>query len=143
MVIRQPHHGHAGAGQAQDQDRTDEGGPCGDVAAFVLGVLDPAEHVGFSRHLSGCEDCKRDVADFAEFAPVLRPVLRENPPGTRLPCSIARSVLVVAAGVVVAIAAVLSVVESLAAHADDPVDVSTLVRASPAHDERFPLLERM
>ncbi|GHH52984.1 hypothetical protein GCM10017774_65770 [Lentzea cavernae] len=113
------------------------------MAAYALGVLDPAQHVGFSRHLAGCEDCRRDVADFGMFAPVLRPVLRENPPGVRRPCSVARSILVVAAGVVVAIAAVLSVVESLASHADDAVDVSTLTRAAPVHDERFPLLERL
>jgi hypothetical protein len=144
MVIRQPHHEHAGAGQDQDQEnRTGQEGPCGDVAAFALGVLDPAEHVGFSRHLAGCESCKRDAADFGMFAPVLRPVLepalRDDPPGAaRWPFSIARGVLMVAAGVVVAVAAVLSVVESLASHAD-PVDVSTLIRAAPAHDERFVL----
>lgn len=142
MVIRQPHHGHAGAEHEQDQeDRAGQEAPCGDVAAFALGVLDPAEHVAFSRHLAGCGNCRRDAADFGEFAPVLRPVLRENPPGARRPYSIARSVLVVAAGVVVAIAAVLSVVESLASHAD-PVDVSTLIRAEPAHVELSGLLER-
>ena len=142
MVTRQPHHEHVGAGQGQDdENRTSPEGPCGDVAAYALGVLDPAEHVRFSRHLAGCEDCERDVADFGMFAPVLRPVLSENPPAARQPCSLARSIMVLAAGVVVAIAAVLSVVESLASHAD-PVDVSTLIRAEPAHDELFPLLER-
>ncbi|MGI5501726.1 zf-HC2 domain-containing protein [Lentzea sp. CA-135723] len=117
-------------------------GPCGDVAAYVLGVLDPAEHVRFSRHLAGCEDCKRDAADFGMFAPVLRPVVRRYPP-VREPCPIARSILLVAAGVVVAIAAVLSVVESLSSHGADTVDVGTLIRAAPAHHEGFPLVERM
>ncbi|WP_439664364.1 zf-HC2 domain-containing protein [Lentzea sp. HUAS TT2] len=118
-------------------------GPCGDVAAYVLGVLDPAQHVTFSRHLAGCEDCQRDSADFGMFTPTLRPVLRENPPGPRQPCSMTRSILLVAAGVVVAIAAVLSVVESWSSQGSNPVDLGTLTRAAPAHDERFALFERM
>ena len=140
MVTRQPHHEDA---HEDDENRTvvdQEGpaGPCGDVAAYVLGVLDPAQHVIFSRHLAGCEDCRSDSADFGMFAPVLRPALTESPPGTREPCSVARSILLVAAGVVVAIAAVLSVVGSLASHADNPVDVGTLTRAETVHTERFP-----
>ncbi|WP_330269994.1 zf-HC2 domain-containing protein [Lentzea sp. NBC_00516] len=145
MVTRQPHHEHVGAGAGQDQDdenRTSPEGPCGDVAGYALGVLDPAEHVMFSRHLAGCEDCRRDVADFGTFAPMLRPVLRENPPGARQPCPIARSILLVAAGVVVAIAAVLSVVESLSSHAD-PVDVGSLTRAQSTHAQPFELLGRV
>lgn len=139
MVIRQPHHEHAGADQDQDdENRTSPEGPCGDVAAYALGVLDPAQHVGFSRHLAGCEDCRRDAADFGMFAPALRPVLTGSPPGMREPCSVTRSILLVAAGVVVAIAAVLSVVDSLASHADNPVDVGTLTRAETVHTERFP-----
>lgn len=145
MVTRQPHHEHVGAGAGQDQDdenRTDPEGPCGDVAAYALGVLDPAEHVRFSRHLAGCEDCERDVADFGMFAPVLRPVLQDCPPGARRPCPIARSILLVAAGVVVAIAAVLSVVESLSSHADQ-VDVGSLTRAQSTHAQPFELLGRV
>ncbi|WP_394621750.1 zf-HC2 domain-containing protein [Lentzea sp. JNUCC 0626] len=137
MVTRQPHHE-----QQNDENRTSPEGPCGDVAAYVLGVLDPAEHVRFSRHLAGCEDCERDAADFGMFAPVLRPVLRTHPPA-REPCPIARSILVVAAGIVVAVAAVLSVVESLSSHGVDTVDVGTLTRAAPSHHEGFPLVERM
>lgn len=141
MVTRQPHHEHAEAGE-DDENRTGQGGPCGDVAAYALGVLDPAEHAMFSRHLAGCEDCLRDAADFGMFAPALRPVLRESPPEVLQPCPLARSILLVAAGVVVAIAAVLSVVESLSSHVD-PVDVSTLTRAEPPHSEQFPLFQRM
>ncbi|MFD4670345.1 zf-HC2 domain-containing protein [Lentzea sp. NPDC058450] len=146
MVTRQPHHERAGHDQdPDDENRTvvdQEGpaGPCGDVAAYALGVLDPAEHVRFSRHLAGCEDCKRDAADFGVVAPVLRPVLRADPP-VRQPCPIARSILLVAAGVVVAVAAVLSVVDSLSTHSADTVDVSTLIRAAPAGHEPFPLVE--
>jgi anti-sigma factor RsiW len=145
MVTRQPHHEHVGAGAGQDQDdenRTSPEGPCGDVAAYALGVLDPAEHVTFSRHLARCEDCKRDAADFGAFAPVLRPVLRDCPPGARQSCPIARSILLVAAGVVVAIAAVLSVVESLSSQAENPVEVSSLIRAQSAHAEPLGLLRR-
>ncbi|GLY54302.1 zf-HC2 domain-containing protein [Lentzea sp. NBRC 102530] len=142
MVTRQPHHEQQNDENRAVVDREGPAGPCGDVAAYVLGVLDPAEHVRFSRHLAGCGDCERDAADFGMFAPVLRPVLRTRPP-VREPCSIARSVLVVAAGVVVAVAAVLSVVESLSSHASDTVDVSTLTRAAPSHHEGFPLVERM
>jgi anti-sigma factor RsiW len=157
MVIRQPHHDHGehGAGAsdevANDENRTavdQEGsaGPCGDVAAYVLGVLEPDQHVIFSRHLAGCESCQRDAADFGMFAPVLRePVLREvvGQPAGRHPCRITRSILVVAAGVVVAVAAVLSVVESLSTRPADPVEIGTLTRAVSAHAEQFPLFRHV
>ncbi|MET9229754.1 zf-HC2 domain-containing protein [Lentzea sp. NPDC003310] len=146
MVTRQPHHEHVGAGPRQEQEaenRTRPEGPCGDVAAYALGVLEPAQHVRFSRHLAGCEECRRDAADFGTFAPVLRTALREHPPGAREQCPIARSILLVAAGVVVAIAAVLSVVESLSSHTGGPVDVGGLTRAAPSHHEGFPLVERI
>ncbi|MEV6238845.1 zf-HC2 domain-containing protein [Lentzea sp. NPDC051838] len=155
MVTRQPHHEHAHvAGEAgpedpDDENRTSPEGPCGDVAAYVLGVLDPAQHVIFSRHLAGCESCQRDAADFGMFAPVLRQVVHP-PAGHRQrailgPISgrITRSVLVVAAGVVVAIAAVLTVVESLSAHTVDPVEAGTLTRAESAHSEPFPLFRHV
>ncbi|HEX7304974.1 zf-HC2 domain-containing protein [Lentzea sp.] len=128
MAIREPH--------PDDENRADDGGPCGDVAAYVLGVLDPDQHVRFSRHLAGCEGCQGDAADFGAFAPVLRPALRD---GVRPPCRLTRDILVVAAGVVVAVAAVLSVVESLSSHADNPAEISTLTRAEPARAEPFPL----
>lgn len=133
MVIRQPHHEHV---DQDDENRTSPEGPCGDVAAYVLGVLDPAEHVIFSRHLAGCESCRRDAADFGMFAPVLRQVVHP-PAGHRR--RITRGILVLAAGVVVAIAAVLSVVESLSSHSVDPVEAGTLTRAESAHGEPFPL----
>ncbi len=139
MVTRQPHHDHPEAG-ADGENRAGEEGSCGDVAAYVLGVFDPAQHVIFSRHLAGCESCRRDAADFGAFAPALRPVLRNS---ARPPRRITRSVLVVAAGVVVAIAAVLSVVESLSSHVDNPAELGTLIRAESAHAEPFPLLGRV
>ena len=86
MVTRQPHH------EAEDaENRTSPDGPCGDVAAYVLGVLDPAQHVIFSRHLAGCESCQRDAADFGMFAPVLRQVVGQ--PTGRPPCRITRGSL--------------------------------------------------
>lgn len=147
MVTRQPHHDHgehgAGAreGVEDDENRTSPEGPCGDVAAYVLGVLEPAQHVIFSRHLAGCESCQRDAADFGVFAPVLREVVSQ--PAGRHPCRITRSILVVAAGVVVAIAAVLSVVESLSTSPADPVEIGTLTRAEPARAEQFPLFRHV
>jgi hypothetical protein len=131
MVIRQPHDDHPESG---DGDRA---GPCGDVAAYALGVLDPDQHVTFSRHLAGCESCRRDAADFGAFTPALRPALGD---GVRPPCRITRDILVVAAGVVVAVAAVLSVVESLSSHVDDPAERGALTHAQSAHAEPFPLL---
>ncbi|MGW6932469.1 hypothetical protein ACWGE0_20615 [Lentzea sp. NPDC054927] len=103
----------------------------------MLGVLDPAQHVIFSRHLAGCESCQRDAADFGMFAPVLRQVVSR--PAGHPPCRITRSILVVAAGVVVAVAAVLSVAESWSSDLDDPVVISDLTRAESARDEPFTL----
>lgn len=150
MVTRQPHHEHVyvvgpEAGDADDENRTSPDGPCGDVAAYVLGVLDPAQHVMFSRHLAGCESCQRDAADFGMVAPVLRQVQPQvlGPPERRQPCRITRGILVVAAGVVVAIAAVLSVVESLSSDSVDPVEAGTLIRAESAHGEPFPLFRHV
>lgn len=139
MVTRQPH--HEDAHTADDENRTSPEGPCGDVAAYVLGVLDPAQHVIFSRHLAGCESCQRDAADFGMFAPVLRQVVGR--PVGHPPCRITRGILLVAAGFVVALAAVLSVVESWSSQLEDPVEISNLTRAEPARDESFPLFWRV
>jgi hypothetical protein len=140
MVTRQPHHEDAHVVE-DDENRTSPEGPCGDVAAYVLGVLDPAQHVIFSRHLAGCESCQRDAADFGMFAPVLRQVVGQ--PTGRPPCRITRGILLVAAGFVVAVAAVLSVVESWSVHPDDPVEISNLTRAESSWDEPFPLFWRL
>jgi len=144
MVTRQPHHDRRYVDQVVEQDadaenRTSLEGPCGDVAAYVLGVLDPAQHVIFSRHLAGCESCQRDAADFGMFAPALRQSV--GPP--REPCRITGSILLVAAGFVVAIAAVLSIAESLAEHVEDPagsVSINhALTSVESVHGEPFPL----
>lgn len=144
MVTRQPHHDRTYVDQVVEQvadaeNRTSPDGPCGDVAAYVLGVLDPAQHVIFSRHLAGCESCRRDAADFGMFAPALRQSV--GPP--REPCRITGSILVVAAGFVVAIAAVLTIAESLAEHVEDPaggVSVNhALTSVESVYREPFPL----
>ena len=140
MVTRQPHHEHAHVAEAvDDENRTNPDGPCGDVAAYVLGVLEPAQHVIFSRHLAGCESCQGDAAGFGMFVPVLRQVVGPE----REPCRITRSILVLAAGVVVAIAAVLSVVDSVSSHANDSVESGPLTRAESAHGEPFPLFRHV
>ncbi|MFI6100464.1 zf-HC2 domain-containing protein [Lentzea sp. NPDC051213] len=139
MVTRQPHHEHRYE-EEDAENRTSPEGPCGDVAAYVLGVLDPAQHVIFSRHLAGCESCQGDAADFGMFTPVLRQSV--GPPvATHHPWRVTRSILVVAAGVMVALAAVLSVVESMSPHVQDPVEAGFLTYAHPVHDGPFPLFQ--
>lgn len=135
MVTRQPHHEDVAA--EDDGNRTSPEGPCGDVAAYVLGVLDPAQHVIFSRHLAGCESCQGDAADFGMFAPALRQAV--GPPAGHPPCRVTRGILLVAAGFVVAVAAVLSVVESWSSRIDDPAGISNLTRAESVRGEPFPL----
>ncbi|KJK53255.1 hypothetical protein UK23_00900 [Lentzea aerocolonigenes] len=112
-------------------------------------MLDPGQHVIFSRHLAGCESCQRDAADFGMFAPVLRQVV--HPPAGNRPCPVSgrvtRAILMLAAGVVVAIAAVLTVVESLSTNTVDPVEAGTLTRAESARPEScsgpFPLFRHV
>ncbi|GLZ34239.1 hypothetical protein Lesp02_64260 [Lentzea sp. NBRC 105346] len=89
-----------------------------DVAAYALGVLAPEDAEAFEWHLTRCGDCQREMDEFSSFAPLLRePSARAAlAMSVRAPlCKVARSLLLVAAGFVVAVAAVLSVVESLAA----------------------------
>ncbi|MEV0581978.1 zf-HC2 domain-containing protein [Nonomuraea sp. NPDC050310] len=49
-----------------------------EVAAYVLGVLDEEEHEAFERHLDGCEQCRRELAELAEVPDALDQ-LRSNP----------------------------------------------------------------
>lgn len=114
------HQPHREEGDAEN--RTGAEDLCGDVAAYVLGVLDPAQQESFGRHLAGCESCQRDAADFGVFAPALRQVVSEPVAGRS--CRVTRGILMLAAGFVVAVAAVLSVVESLTSYVDDPLDVN-------------------
>ncbi|SEN39177.1 anti-sigma factor family protein [Nonomuraea pusilla] len=43
-----------------------------DVAAYALGLLDPAEREEFARHLSGCASCAAEVRTFASMGELLR-----------------------------------------------------------------------
>ena len=50
------------------EDRITNGRRCGDdVAAYVLGALEPGELEAFRRHLAGCADCQREVAEFEQI----------------------------------------------------------------------------
>lgn len=154
MVTRQPGGGRMPGVPAHEdentEDRTGEG-LCGDVAAHVLGVLDPAQQKIFDAHLTGCESCQRDAADFGMFAPVLRQCVSPatgsdiSPPAVRRePCRFTRSLLLVATGFVVALAAVLSVVESFASDVDAPVELGTLLRAQGVSASvEFPLFRHV
>jgi anti-sigma-K factor RskA len=52
-----------------------------DVAAYVLGALDPAEAAGFERHLAGCERCQSEMRWFEPAVQVLpESVERQEPP---------------------------------------------------------------
>lgn len=47
------------------EDRVTNGRRCGDdVAAYVLGALEPSEVEAFRRHLAGCASCQKEVAEF-------------------------------------------------------------------------------
>ncbi|NJC68658.1 hypothetical protein HC031_02800 [Planosporangium thailandense] len=39
--------------------------------AYVLGILDPADHAAYERHLEICAVCRREVADFAGLPDML------------------------------------------------------------------------
>jgi anti-sigma-K factor RskA len=50
------------------EDRITNGRRCGDdVAAYVLGALEPGELEAFRRHLAGCADCQKEVAEFEQI----------------------------------------------------------------------------
>lgn len=104
-----------------------------DVAAYALGVLDREDAVAFEGHLAGCERCQLELGDFTGLTPMLRePAARAAlAMSVRAPmCQAARSVLYVAAGFVVAIAAVLSVVEALAGGGVEPSRLTSVEAVS-------------
>ena len=50
-----------------ERDRTADRRECGgDVAAYALGALDPAEAEAFRRHLETCAVCKEELASFQQ-----------------------------------------------------------------------------
>lgn len=55
-----------------DRDRTPQGHECGgDVAAYALGALEPAETDAFVRHLDTCAVCRDELASFQEVVNVI------------------------------------------------------------------------
>lgn len=81
-----------------DTDRTTDRRECGgDVAAYALGALDPAETQAFRRHLDTCSVCQEELASFQQVvnelplaappreapAAVRRKVMREVAAGAR------------------------------------------------------------
>ncbi len=61
----------------------------GDVAAYALGALDPAELDAFRRHLESCAACRDELAAFEQVADLL-PL---SAPPLRAPASLRRRVL--------------------------------------------------
>ena len=71
------------------------GRPCGgDVAAYALGALEPAEAEAFRRHLDTCAVCRDELAAFQEVVNAL-PL---SAPAHRAPSSVRRRVLREVAG---------------------------------------------
>ena len=66
-----------------DRDRTPQSRECGgDVAAYALGALDPAESDAFLRHLDACAVCRDELASFQEVVnalPMSAPPHRASP----------------------------------------------------------------
>ena len=55
-----------------ERDRTPHDRECGgDVAAYALGALDPAESDAFLRHLDACAVCRDELASFQEVVDAL------------------------------------------------------------------------
>ncbi|TWP49145.1 zf-HC2 domain-containing protein [Lentzea tibetensis] len=117
-----------------------------DVAAYVLGVLGREDAEGFEQHLARCGQCQLELDEFRSFTPLLRdPSARAAlSMSARQPvCKVTRSILYVAAGFVVAIAAVLSVVQSLAGGPGEPVEVSSVDQAGGIGYQQASLFEHV
>lgn len=54
--------------------------PHGAVGAYVADALDDDERTVFERHLEGCENCRREVAEFTETAAELTWLSETTPP---------------------------------------------------------------
>ena len=53
---------------------TKNGRDCGeDVAAYVLGALEPDEAEAFRRHLADCPECREELAEFEQVTEALPP----------------------------------------------------------------------
>ena len=54
--------------------------PHGAVGAYVADALDDDERTVFEQHLEGCENCRREVAEFTETAAELTWLSEATPP---------------------------------------------------------------
>lgn len=52
------------------------------TGAYALDALDELERVRFEKHLSGCEDCRAEVAELAETAALLAETTAAPPPAS-------------------------------------------------------------
>lgn len=50
------------------------------TAAYALNALDPGEHEQFTDHLSRCEECRQEVAEFQATASRLAAAVAVPPP---------------------------------------------------------------
>lgn len=126
-------------------------------AAYVLGALSPADRLGYERHLTGCERCRRSVAELAGMPGLLGRVPREQVeaplpfeplPETVLPALVARvrkeqrrKAVLVTLGAAAAVAVVALGATALQAARDDgptpevaPPSASETVAASRPMD---------
>jgi Putative zinc-finger len=121
-------------------------------AAYVLGSLSPTDRLAFERHLSGCEPCRRSIAELAGLPGLLGrvsvdqvevPIPVEPVPDTVLPALVTRvrreqrrRSLVMVLGAAAAVAAVAVGVNGLQSTGDDgavpPPTTTTSVSPSTA-----------
>src|SRR5579863_1004286 len=74
-------------------DFTSETHDCGrDLAAYVLGALEPAEAEDFRRHLDSCAVCRDEVAAFRQVVDVLPMAAPQQPASRELRRRIMRDV---------------------------------------------------
>ena len=65
------------------EQRAPESDPHIDVAAYALGLLDPAEATAFEEHLAGCDICADELESMVELEPILAEFGAERqPPST-------------------------------------------------------------
>jgi anti-sigma factor ChrR (cupin superfamily) len=49
-----------------------------ELAVYVVGAIEPAERVVVSWHLSGCQDCRRELADLTALVALLSRVSADD-----------------------------------------------------------------
>ncbi len=64
------------------EQRAPESDPHVDVAAYALGLLDPAEATAFEEHLAGCDICAGELESMVALEPILAEFGTERQPQT-------------------------------------------------------------